>query len=172
MSNQSFKFLDKELIDLKSSFFNNIIHNPDAKFPHQDDENFQSFAIHINTLDTAKFFKSFIPTIEKSNFNDYFKESKFQEYNLLSLCNLMNKALAKFDIYNKQNINESGHNRKLTYSSQFILVNDIIKNSPELISCLYLLEWQCSLYKFKNDIELKGEGNLENLIDEDVSKII
>ena len=81
----------------------------------------------------------------------------------------MNKALEKYNKYNSDNHNQHLQN---LYSSQFMLVNDIMKYSPELLSCLAILEWQADLYKYKNDIQLKGDNDLNVLIDDNVNYLL
>jgi len=159
-------FFEKELVELKKHCLESLRHNKDIKIPEFSSEDIDSFIhVQINSLNTKKFFETFVPPIKQTKYNDYFKESKYQEFSLLTLCNLMNQALYKSEHHNKSFLEPFK-----IYSSQFLLVNDIIKYSPELIACLYLLSWQNEVYKFKHDIEFKEAiANQDDLIDEKVT---
>ena len=84
--------------------------------------------------------------------NPFLKFSNYQEYRIMKLLNFLNKAKNK---YNKQietdgkkmDIDEMENDYKIKEStSPLILVNDIIKNSFELTTFVYLLDWLHSVY--------------------------
>lgn len=71
--------------------------------------------------------------------NPYIKFSNYQEYRILKLIHFLNKARVKF-------LNYKQEEKFSTETSQLVMINNIIKNSNELTSCVYLVEWLQSIY--------------------------
>lgn len=118
---------------------------------------------------SREFFDQYLTAIENSykekNKNPYLEFSNYQEYRLLSLLNNLNKAKLKFFLNTKERrdpISEDDYQLGMDLdmsetncqdsrnTSQLVLVNNIIKNSFELTSYIFLLEWLQSIY-FKSD---------------------
>jgi hypothetical protein len=89
--------------------------------------------------------------------NPYIKFSNYQEYRLITLLSSLNKAKLKFQKNREaETISSNGSeigmmidqemNSYQPRTSQLKLVNDIIKNSFELTSYIYILEWLQKIY--------------------------
>lgn len=79
---------------------------------------------------------------DPTKINPYLKFSSYQEYRIIKLISSLNKAKNKY--YTNQENMKIDKERENT--SPLIITNDIIKNSYELTTYVYLADWLHSIY--------------------------
>lgn len=83
--------------------------------------------------------------------NPLFRAVSFQEYRAISLNYYLNKSKTK---YNSKNPSVP------CSASQLITVNNIIRNSFELTTLIYLLDWLHKIFKKDDNLRIKIENSL------------
>lgn len=102
--------------------------------------------------------KMILNRLNSLNSNTFFDKIDYSEYRLVSLISCLHTAKQKF----KNNSLKTNNNQQ-SNSSQFLKVNNIIKNSFELTSFIYILEWLQKIYqKDRNLINEKIEFSKVN----------
>jgi hypothetical protein len=125
----------------ESSFLNNLNKTKEILLLNSNQTNsIPAYEVTPRFLEVyTKFLRE---SLTNKDSNIYLKDAQSQEFRFLKLIECLNTASLKFQ-ENKEKMLTDDDNE---FTSQLLAVNHIIKNSYELTTCIYLLEWLQSIF--------------------------